>query len=73
MRKRAHKSEKIQLGTEQKRFLKLLYYELYESLPPNNKAEFDFEYFLLSLTCLIPFSKSNMTLSPTVALRPMCV
>lgn len=73
MRKRAHKSEKIQLGTEQKRLFKLLYYELYKSLSPNNKAGFDFEYFLLRFTCLIPFSKSNMTLSPTVALRSMCV
>lgn len=62
MMKRAHKSEKIQLGTEQRRFFKLLYYKLYESLSPNNKAEFDLEYFLLRLTCLIPLSKSNMTL-----------
>lgn len=62
MIKRAYKSEKIQLGPEQ--IFKLLYYELYESLSLNNKAEFNFEYFLLRLTCLTPFSKSNMTLRP---------
>lgn len=64
MRKRAHKSEKIQLGIEERRFFKLLCYERYKSLSPNIKAEFDFDYFLLWLTCLIPFSKSNMTLNP---------
>lgn len=44
MRMRTHKSEKIQLGTEQRRYFKLLYYEVNESLSLNNKVEFNLEF-----------------------------